>query len=1242
MSDAVAGRRKWALTSLLVACATVVALALGTSAAWAGNGVESVFGSSGSAEGQFAAAGATAVNASSGDVYVVDTYNNRVQQFDAGGNFIRTWGWGVADGSSAFQTCTSTCQAGVGGSGDGQFDTPQGIAIDQSDGSVYVVDGNNARVEKFTSAGAYVSQFGTAGSGDGQFSGPQGIAVDPSDGSVYVADTSNHRIEKFDSSGAYVSQFGSEGSGDGQFEGPTRVAVDSTGRIYVLDSGNSRVERFTSAGAFDEVFDTTDVFLPAEIAIGPSDHVYIAQWAQDFSEQRVIEVDPAGTLVDTHGVGSTANNSSGLALDGTGATIYLADGFNARVFIMTDLTPATVAMDPISGITSDSASASGTVNPQGTDTGWHFEISTDESSWSPLASDQDAGSGTSDVPAAQSLSGLLPNQTYYVRLVATRPFNAPVISSDVQFTTDALAPTVDSDRAEDITPSHVVLRGFINPHHAATTYYFEYGTTTSYGTSEPAAQDADAGSGNNTIDVFRRINGLQPGTTYHYRLVATNVAGTTMGEDKTFTMKAPFAATACPNAEFRVGASAALPDCRAYEMVSPPDKNGGDVMGDSQRTRASEAGDAVSFASLTGFGDVRGTGAAVEYLSQRTGQAGTNGWATHSITPPQKAMNALALTSGVDPFWQGEFSSDLSRGVFNAWSSVTDDAMTARVLNLYVREDLRTSGPGSYQLVTRCPDCSSPLQMPVDFFSLPSYDISQPVFAGASADFSHVLFESPFQLTVDAPTGGPYLYEWHDGTVTLAEILPDGTPASSAKAARPGEPGRGYYTMRAISNDGQRIFFATPDGALYMRTDNGTPGARTVRINTSERSAPDPSGVRPATFWTATPSGARIFFTSREMLTDDAQPGGTHLYMYDATLPDDDPHNLTLVSGGNVVGVIGASDDGHAVYFIAAGGQLAATGPFVGSDAVFEWRNGVITYVSRMQRPSVDENQNLPRQQWVFPAAFARARVTPDGKSLLFISHSGDGVTAYDHGHACTPNSTLEAGPEACGELYIYSETSGTVSCVSCNPAGAPATSDGTDMVRAGTGGAVTAMHLNRPLTDDGRWVFFSTREALSPGDVNGRVDAYEYDSLTGEPHLLSTGKDASDSYFLDASADGRNVFILTRQKLNGWDQDGNYDVYDVRVNGGLPEPVAPTMCTGDGCQGAQGSVPPGTVPGSRDLHSAGNVHHAKPRHKVRKCRRGTVRKKVKGRVRCVKKKRRAHRHHHQRSRSASIGRSVR
>ncbi|PYE61986.1 NHL repeat-containing protein, partial [Aneurinibacillus soli] len=109
---------------------------------------------------------------SSGNVYVVDTNNNRIQKFDSSGTYVTQWG---SDGS-----------------GDGQFSYPQGIAVDSS-GNVYVVDSNNKRIEKFDSSGTYITKWGSYGSGDGQFSYPQGIAVDSS-GNVYVADTNNNRI----------------------------------------------------------------------------------------------------------------------------------------------------------------------------------------------------------------------------------------------------------------------------------------------------------------------------------------------------------------------------------------------------------------------------------------------------------------------------------------------------------------------------------------------------------------------------------------------------------------------------------------------------------------------------------------------------------------------------------------------------------------------------------------------------------------------------------------------------------------------------------------------------------------------------------------------------------------------------------------------------------------------------------------------------------------------------------------
>ncbi len=172
------------------------------------------FGSEGSGDGQFDFPPGIALD-SSGNIYVTDFGNHRVQIFNSAGAFLSTFGWGVDTGAAAFETCTSGCQAGISGTGDGQFDFPEGIAVDSS-GNIYVADTSNHRVQIFNSTGAFLSTFGwgvdtgaaafetcTSGcqvgindSGDGQFFFPEGIAVDSS-GNIYVADTNNHRFQKF-------------------------------------------------------------------------------------------------------------------------------------------------------------------------------------------------------------------------------------------------------------------------------------------------------------------------------------------------------------------------------------------------------------------------------------------------------------------------------------------------------------------------------------------------------------------------------------------------------------------------------------------------------------------------------------------------------------------------------------------------------------------------------------------------------------------------------------------------------------------------------------------------------------------------------------------------------------------------------------------------------------------------------------------------------------------------------------
>src|SRR3990172_6837842 len=193
------------------------------------------FGTDGSGDGEFADPQGVAVD-STGNIYVADTDNDRIQKFNSNGNFILTFG--------------------TLGFGNGQFDGPQGVAVD-STGNIYVADTINNRIQKFNSKGKFILKFGTPGTGDGQFVGPEGVAVD-STGNIYIADTFNNRIQKFDSNGNFILTFGTLGFGNGQFDNPSGVAVDSSSNIYVADTFNNRIQVFGADTDGDGVPDLED------------------------------------------------------------------------------------------------------------------------------------------------------------------------------------------------------------------------------------------------------------------------------------------------------------------------------------------------------------------------------------------------------------------------------------------------------------------------------------------------------------------------------------------------------------------------------------------------------------------------------------------------------------------------------------------------------------------------------------------------------------------------------------------------------------------------------------------------------------------------------------------------------------------------------------------------------------------------------------------------------------------------
>jgi DNA-binding beta-propeller fold protein YncE len=169
--------------------------------------------------------------AKDGSAYIADSRNHRIVHVDSQGNVIQEWGT-FADGVSA-------------PAAPGTFNEPWGIAVGP-DGSVYVTDTWNHRIEKFTASGKYITAWGVFGQGDTPDSlyGPRGLAVD-AEGRVYLTDTGNKRVVVFDANGNFITQFGGAGLDPGQFDEPVGIAVDKNGTVYVVDTWNQRVQTFT-------------------------------------------------------------------------------------------------------------------------------------------------------------------------------------------------------------------------------------------------------------------------------------------------------------------------------------------------------------------------------------------------------------------------------------------------------------------------------------------------------------------------------------------------------------------------------------------------------------------------------------------------------------------------------------------------------------------------------------------------------------------------------------------------------------------------------------------------------------------------------------------------------------------------------------------------------------------------------------------------------------------------------------
>jgi predicted membrane-bound mannosyltransferase/DNA-binding beta-propeller fold protein YncE len=283
-----------------------------------------VIGKIGSEPGQFQNP-RDLVLAPDGTIYVADTFNNRIQHLSADGSVLQVWG--------------SFADISKGEAPGGTFFEPWGVAVG-ADGSVYVTDTWNHRIQKFTSDGKFVNMWGFFGQAETPFAiwGPRDIAIN-NKGQLFVTDTGNKRIVVYDENGNYVTQFGSVGMGAGQFDEPVGIAVDSNGAVYVADTWNQRIQVLAP--------DVNGSYLPLNnwevyawygqsldnkpfIAVDNNGNLYTT----DPEGNRILHFTSVGTFVNYFGDFGTGINSfnlpTGIVTDGKSG-IWVADSGNGRI-----------------------------------------------------------------------------------------------------------------------------------------------------------------------------------------------------------------------------------------------------------------------------------------------------------------------------------------------------------------------------------------------------------------------------------------------------------------------------------------------------------------------------------------------------------------------------------------------------------------------------------------------------------------------------------------------------------------------------------------------------------------------------------------------------------------------------------------------------------------------------------------------------------------------------------------------
>ncbi len=1181
---------------------------------------------------------ALAVNEATGDIYVLDTANNRVIHFGPKHEFLQAWGYGVGKaGGETYEICekaeASECHAGIPGYKKEQFDAPVAIAVDNagkspSQGDVYVVANGSWRkpvIYKFSPAGVLVGKLiGRKEEKEETEGAIEGVAVD-STGSVWVEREDEEEdllLQRFS------NEVKSELLSSEELEVPEVVpgsrpvrpgfAVDGTGDVYVTYEPGGIPLPLEEEEIKEREHERKE---RKEATKGETPAKPCVQHTCLVAKLAVVSVG-AQLEAETLSPELSEANTTGLAVDEPGGAQASGD----------------VYLDH--GTKVEALNSAGSVIQE-----FGQEGDAELSGGSGLAVD----AKTDEVLLAESA------QSKILVFEPSKPAMAVIEAGSVS--------------ASSVTSSSANLVATIDPNGLETRYRFEYGTR-SCAEAEgactkvpaPPAPGTDLGQGFGDESALAPVSGLLAETTYYVRVIAEHPSTSEVvvsAEEATFKTSAPVIA-------------GTLVDGRAWELVSPALKHGSSLEAIAQEggvIEAAAAGMAFTYIAWAPLGENEPEGNRAPEPAQifSARQAGSTGWSSRDIEPPEDEK-----TEGYNPgrVRQYEmFTPELTEALLNPAGEVPLSPATSEK-TVYLRKSLSECAIPS--------SCFEPLVTASNDTAKSAFGHSLTV-EGASSDLKHVVLASQVPLTEGGPHVG--LYEWSAGELQPVSLLPDGTPGAEA-ALGGGHPNEMLAT--AISADGNHVVFvaSVSEGGQTFRHMfvRDVAAQETVQVDEPDTGFA-PTGEPDAVFQTASADGSKVFFTDNQRLAEgssavesDSVSTAHDLYVSEPGVEPgrrvtDISRDLNSGEAANVQGgVLGIGEDGSQinVYFVADGrlAQNAEPGncrpeATAGAECnlYVEHYNGS-EWEAEPRLVARLSNEDLPDWGGIGDGRVAQydllhqtARVSPNGRYLAFMSDQR--LTRYDNADA------VSGAPDE--EVFRYDYDAGTTVCVSCNPTGArpegvhdveesgegkgllidrPETWSANEPLDLGADhwlaasvpgwtntGLIVGFYQSRYMLDNGR-VFFNSADPLVPQDGNkNKADVYEYEptglgscTIAGENaaegcvSLLSSGESEQETAFLDASETGNDVFFVTAAKLSPPDPDTDYDVYDARVckeAGSEPcptyAPAPPAPCSSETCkpgytpQSSSGSPASTSASGSGNIEVLGTKESKPPAKKLTK-----------------------------------------